>query len=386
MISFQKNLKLILLGAFAVCLAVPQFIKVHTFIQVVLNANILVALGSLYSIQLKEGVRDKQAESSEETLTIKEALKFPIYAGGFLLLIYIIFQSSEGDLLLHLFRFQFSLMTAATIAPFVVGQLEKNPARFPKKVFLDKEIVVTGDKFHLYLSSHNLLAYGVGGCLGATYFFTNHWVLNNIIGAIFTLVGIACVKVPKFSVALVLHWLLFLYDIFFVFGTEVMVSVATRMDVPIKLKFPNHPGFSILGLGDLVIPGFLSALCIKFDIDHGLELLSKKTEAAAAAVNTIKLPTFTASMIGYFFGILATMVGLHLMNSGQPALLYIVPAMSIAIAISLVLTKNVKKAFTYEAEVQPEKKDPKKEETKTALPKEAESQQLFEEKKDHTSG
>ena len=33
--------------------------------------------------------------------------------------------------------------------------------------------------------------------------------------------------------------LLFFYDIFFVFGTDVMLSVAKSIDAPIKLLFPK---------------------------------------------------------------------------------------------------------------------------------------------------
>lgn len=68
-------------------------------------------------------------------------------------------------------------------------------------------------------------------------------------------------------------WFLFFYDIFWVYGTDVMVTVAKKLDIPIKLLFPylNNEGvekFSMLGLGDIVIPGIFVALCLKFDIDR----------------------------------------------------------------------------------------------------------------------
>merc|ERR1719382_2104570 len=71
---------------------------------------------------------------------------------------------------------------------------------------------------------------------------------------------------------------LFFYDIFFVFGTDVMLTVAKSIDAPIKLLFPTNwahtneetgviePKFSLLGLGDIVIPGIFIALCLRFDI------------------------------------------------------------------------------------------------------------------------
>lgn len=55
---------------------------------------------------------------------------------------------------------------------------------------------------------------------------------------------------------------LFVYDVFWVFGTDVMVTVARSFDVPIKLLFPRalatadtDAQLSMLGLGDIVIPG-----------------------------------------------------------------------------------------------------------------------------------
>jgi len=56
--------------------------------------------------------------------------------------------------------------------------------------------------------------------------------------------------------------LLFFYDIFFVFGTDIMLTVAKGIDAPIKLLFPRDwyhedgPKFALLGLGDIVMPGF----------------------------------------------------------------------------------------------------------------------------------
>lgn len=48
---------------------------------------------------------------------------------------------------------------------------------------------------------------------------------------------------------------LFFYDIFWVFGTDVMETVAKSFDAPIKVIWPKGKGFSLLGLGDIVIPG-----------------------------------------------------------------------------------------------------------------------------------
>lgn len=59
-----------------------------------------------------------------------------------------------------------------------------------------------------------------------------------------------------------LQWGLFVYDVFWVFGTEVMVTVAKKFDAPIKLLFPRggESPPAMLGLGDIVVPGPLSVI------------------------------------------------------------------------------------------------------------------------------
>lgn len=45
-----------------------------------------------------------------------------------------------------------------------------------------------------------------------------------------------------------------------------MVSVATTLDVPIKLIFPGPKRGGMLGLGDVVLPGIMMALALRFDL------------------------------------------------------------------------------------------------------------------------
>ena len=51
-----------------------------------------------------------------------------------------------------------------------------------------------------------------------------------------------------------------------------MVTVALNLDAPIKLLFPynlygDEVKTSLLGLGDIVIPGIFIALCLRYDIN-----------------------------------------------------------------------------------------------------------------------
>jgi len=107
------------------------------------------------------------------------------------------------------------------------------------------------------------------------YAYTKNWLMNNLFGLSFSICGIESLILPSFKVGFILLWGLFFYDIFWVYGTDVMLTVAKSVDAPIKLIFPislvaDPPTFSMLGLGDIVIPGVFIALCLKFDVDKAI--------------------------------------------------------------------------------------------------------------------
>lgn len=109
---------------------------------------------------------------------------------------------------------------------------------------------------------------------------------------------------------------LFLYDNFWVFGTDVMVTVAKGLDLPIKLLFPREHFFSgpfaLLGLGDIVIPGIFVALCLRYDVER-----RKASEQKGEEVKEKGNPTFRDAMIGYIVGITVTVGILCFFKRGQ---------------------------------------------------------------------
>lgn len=140
------------------------------------------------------------------------------------------------------------------------------------------------------------------------------------------------IRLPTFKACTLLLLVLFIYDIFFVFitpfltksGNSIMVEVATgpsnsstHEKLPMVLKVPrlntsplslcDRP-FSLLGFGDILVPGLLVAYCHRFDIQ----------------VQSSRI-YFVACTIAYGLGLLVTFVALVLMQRGQPALLYLVP-------------------------------------------------------------
>ena len=76
----------------------------------------------------------------------------------------------------------------------------------------------------------------VGVLLITLYLQSNkHWFFNNLIAIIVCSVGITSFNVTKFSHGAILLFGAFIYDIFWVFQTSIMVEVAQALDLPAKL-------------------------------------------------------------------------------------------------------------------------------------------------------
>jgi len=106
-------------------------------------------------------------------------------------------------------------------------------------------------------------------------------------------------------VGMLMLWGLFFYDIFWVYGTDVMLTVAKSVEAPIKLMFPFNwaevpPKFSMLGLGDIVIPGVFVALCLKYDVDRRIK--------NARSLNDIPTTYFNWCFVGYTLGMITTFI------------------------------------------------------------------------------
>ena len=144
-----------------------------------------------------------------------------------------------------------------------------------------------------------------------------------------------------------------------------MVTVATNLDVPIKLLFPRPgttstgaPALAMLGLGDVVLPGLIIAMSLRWDLWRFYEHHRRSLVAAASlgnlppadelkalkprytkatgtwgarfwdfhAAGAFPKPYFHASLVGYVVGLMTTLGVMHIFHHAQPALLYLVPA------------------------------------------------------------
>lgn len=176
------------------------------------------------------------------------------------------------------------------------------------------------------------------------------WPVQDAMGVALCFVFLRSVQLPNLKVATVLLSLAFCYDIFFVFlsplvfGRSVMEDVATggpaaytRRDypgidycerypheiaaciepepMPMLLVLPRVltwlRGESMLGLGDIILPGMVLSFALRFDY-------APKTVGGANY--------FKKAGIGYAVGLAMANAAVTLMDMGQPALMYLVPS------------------------------------------------------------
>ena len=95
------------------------------------------------------------------------------------------------------------------------------------------------------------------------------------------------------------------------FGTDVMVTVAKSLDGPIKILFPRSltPDptngkleMSLLGLGDIVIPGFFLSLLLRFDAH-----LANVPYFPTNIHYSFPKPYFHSTLLGYIIGLATTL-------------------------------------------------------------------------------
>ena len=160
------------------------------------------------------------------------------------------------------------------------------------------------------------------------------WVVQDVMGVGLLLVIQQSLRLPDIKVSTILLSLAFAYDVFWVFispwffAQSVMVAVAqgggTGEAVPMLLRLPRLApdelapgGYSMLGLGDIALPGLLVSYLLRFD-------LSRNSAAASSKLFWLH-SYFALASLGYAAGLACTYLALVAMGQGQPALLYLVP-------------------------------------------------------------
>ncbi|KAF2447305.1 hypothetical protein P171DRAFT_471627 [Karstenula rhodostoma CBS 690.94] len=254
---------------------------------------------------------------------------------------------------------------------------------FRKLLWSDR--AMPGNKWTLRLYIHRLFAgkllLGPHGMVGAAVsvavwgyfnFVDKPWYLTNLIGFGFSYAALQLMSPTTFATGSLILTALFIYDIYFVFFTPMMVTVAKSIDAPIKLVFPRPDSavsgksqYAMLGLGDVVLPGIMIGLALRFDLWIFYLRRQKRVQATEGSSEVVEKPKyfslagrwsdhfwshsffgrplwtsrvdkpeppftfpktyFKASLTGYILGMFATLAVMHVWGHAQPALLYLVP-------------------------------------------------------------
>ena len=298
-------------------------------LNVVVTATAIVYLGCRKGLKLLPSTKAKAAKTKagpQETVTLSatEAWQFPLYGSlalcGMYALIKVLGKKVLNYILLAYFL-GIGLVAVEQLLEAEASRFFKKAARSRKRrgrvVQLPRLLASLAEQTTLDLRVNTLqqICWGVTVILMITYACTKHWLLNNLIAVALCIGGIESISIGSTKTAALLLALLFVYDITWVFGTDVMVTVAKGIDGPVKLLFRRsfddaEKNFSMLGLGDVVVPGLFLALLLRFDV-------AQKRRGR---------PFFRSTLLAYACGLALTLYVMFRFDAAQPALLYLVPA------------------------------------------------------------
>ncbi|XP_030278811.1 minor histocompatibility antigen H13 isoform X2 [Sparus aurata] len=322
--------------------------------SLVFMALLPIFFGALRSVTCS---KSKNSSDMPETITGRDAARFPIIASCTLFGLYLffkVFSQEYINLLLSVYFFGLGVLALShTMSPLMSRIF---PESFPNKQYQllftqgsgeSKEEIVNYE-----FDTKNLVCLVISSVVGVWYLLKKHWIANNLFGLAFALNGVELLHLNNVSTGCILLGGLFVYDVFWVFGTNVMVTVAKSFEAPIKLVFPQDllekglgaSNFAMLGLGDIVIPGIFIALLLRFDVS-----LKKNSRTY-----------FYSSFLAYIFGLGLTIFVMHTFKHAQPALLYLVPACVGFPVIVALIKGELTEMFRYE-ETPPEDEAAKEE-------------------------
>ncbi len=332
---------------------------VPPFLQMLADAVAILYVGSYMSLKFFDFIsKPAAAATAEKPMSVEEGWRMPLVAGCFLVGLFVLFKYIGKQYVNLVLVGYFSLLGLYSVKFWIDSLLEKVKILDPlRKMDVAKIEVYRWCPGTLELSVYDLAGYAISAAIVVAYIYFRDWATNNVIGAAFCLYGLENLYIGRFTTAFLMLGLFFFYDIYFVFGTTVMVTVAMGIDGPIKLAFPRvlDPRSSILGLGDILVPGLLLSLCLRFDLALYVKRMMNNTKASLKSVfpkspAAFPKPYFVICFIGYVIGLVLTIAVGVIFNAAQPALLYLVPLTVIPVAFTALVKGDIKEMIAYDEE------------------------------------
>ena len=178
-------------------------------------------------------------------------------------------------------------------------------------------------------TSSDIVCFIISTTISVWYLFKKHWIANNLIGLAIAINYIEFLYLNNVITGCILLGGFFVADIFWVFETNVMLTVATNFEAPVKLVFPRDLLEKGLSASNFVLIGLGDILCHRYDY-------SLKRNSSTY---------FYATIFAYFMGLMATIFVMHVYKHAQPALLYLVPACVITPIFIAMIRGDLKTLF-----------------------------------------
>ena len=102
--------------------------------------------------------------------------------------------------------------------------------------------------------------------------------------------------------------------------------------------------FSLLGLGDVVVPGLFVALLLRYDA------ISARVDPRGCERRDFPQPHFFGNVVAYAGALGVTVAVMYVFDHGQPALLYLVPACLGAALLTGLLRGDLARLVAYDEE------------------------------------
>lgn len=239
-----KNPVLVLANIGIIALWVlPQIIEIPFTVQILTMVTCILYVACHKSLTLREEqALATSGSGTVETMRKEDAMQFPLVGSVALFSLYLSFKYLDKDWVNFIIGIYFSavgsLAVTASLAPVLSTivpreideklRVEKNYS-YPHKL---PEFLVDPSPFKLEIDIclSSVVAFGMSVIFGVYYFQTRYWAANNILGIAFCLQGIERFSLGSYKIGAILLVGLFFYDIFWVFGTDVMVRNSWLFD------------------------------------------------------------------------------------------------------------------------------------------------------------
>jgi minor histocompatibility antigen H13 len=215
--------------------AASYFVALPIQVNTIMTSTLIIFLASHRSLRLLD--HDAIPLEEKETLSEKDAYKFPIFGSISLFGLYAAFKYLDKDTVNLVLACYFSVVgvftLTGTFAPFAKLFIKSDKQYGFKKTF-----PLVGE-IDARLNSAEIVCMILAIVFSWFYFKTKHYMMNNVLGISLCIQAIERMSIGSYKIGAILLVGLFFYDIFWVFGTDVMVTVAKSFDGPIKLLFPK---------------------------------------------------------------------------------------------------------------------------------------------------